>query len=198
MCFKGVPLITGFLSGYLGPTQSSFLCFKNFMAPVLKQGEVSVQQDRSTLSVPCCAPAYNFSSFCSKGRDLELQIILRAVWRNIYPLLKAFLQVPASLLEKGGLTPEQPPEDSLAAELQDMLYFSRAASPFHCKHSVKKQAVLTPKVWRKGDAFSAGRLLIFIWRVRWDNKCHSYSQGKRRLCPMKQQTDANTPWWAGS
>lgn len=90
------------------------------MAPVLKQREawrVSEEQERSTLSVPHCAPAYSFSSFCRKGRDPELQIILRAVWRNIYPFLKAFLKVPFSLLEKGGLTPE----GSLAAELQDML-----------------------------------------------------------------------------
>lgn len=42
------------------------------------------------------------------------------------PFPESILQVPSSLLEKGGLTPEHSPEGSFAAELQDILLFSRA------------------------------------------------------------------------
>lgn len=135
------------------------------MAPVLKQREawrVSLQQDRSTLSVPCCAPAYDFSSFCSKGRDPELQIMLCAVWRNIYHFLKAFYKSHLLSLKREGW---------LLSTLQKaaLLLNCRTCStsvgliPIILQMLSEKASSFNPfnKVWRKWDAFSAEEPLIF-------------------------------------
>jgi len=66
-------------------------------------------------------------------------------------------QVPASLPEQGGLTPEQPPEGSLAGHA----LLQQGCSPISLQTSSKKASSFKPQGLKKAGCFYSGWLLIF-------------------------------------